>query len=221
MRNQYFSILSAILIGTFISVNANEINFEGQPLGEIPNGWISGVTGKGWVTNVFGRGDSRWTVVQDSSAPSPDQVLEQSAEGKFLWSVVKDSSVENGYVQTRFKAISGKEDQAAGLIWRWKDGDNYYVTRANALENNISIYYMEGGSRHTMKYVDATEDNPVTANQWHSLRVEFTGENIVVLFNGKKIIELKDKHIKGRGAVGLWTKADSVTRFDDFSYVTQ
>jgi hypothetical protein len=221
MRTLYFLILCTILFSAFTSVNATEIDFEGQAIGKISDGWISGVTGKGWVTDLFGRGDSRWTVERDASAPSPDQILEQSAEGKFLWSVVKDSSVANGYVQTKFKAISGKEDQAAGLIWRWKNGDNYYITRANALENNISMYYMEDGSRHTLKYVDASKDNPVTANIWHTLRIEFQEEKFEVLFNGEKIMEIKDEHIRGKGAVGLWTKADSVIRFDDFSYDTQ
>ena len=98
------------------------------------------------------------------------------------------------------------------MVWRWKDGDNYYVARANALENNVSLYYTENGRRITLKYVDA----PVPANTWHTLRVEFTGTRIRVALNGKTYIELDDAHIKGAGAVGVWTKADSVTAFDDF-----
>jgi hypothetical protein len=114
----------------------------------------------------------------------------------------------------RFKPISGREDQAGGLMWRWKDGDHYYVARANALENNVSLYYTEKGSRHTLKYIDA----PVPGNVWHRLRVEFDGTKIKVILDGKAYIELDDTHIKGSGAVGVWTKADSVTAFDDFSY---
>ncbi|HZW73220.1 MAG TPA: family 16 glycoside hydrolase, partial [Caldimonas sp.] len=101
-----------------------------------------------------------------------------------------------------------------GVVWRGKDGDNYYVARANALENNVSLYYTQNGRRITIKYVDA----PVAGNQWHTLRVEFAGTRITVALNGKRYIELEDKHIAGAGAVGVWTKADSVTAFDDFSY---
>ncbi|MEO7729063.1 MAG: family 16 glycoside hydrolase, partial [Burkholderiales bacterium] len=120
----------------------------------------------------------------------------------------------DGYVEVKFKSLAGREDQAGGLIWRFKNGDNYYVARANALENNVSLYYTEGGSRKTIKYVDA----PVPRNTWHTLRVEFAGSAIKVMLNGKTYIETKDTHIAGAGAVGAWTKADSVTAFDDFSY---
>ena len=100
------------------------------------------------------------------------------------------------------------------MVWRWKDGDNYYVARANALENNVSLYYTEGGRRQTIKYVDA----PVAPNAWHTLRAEFIGTQIRVMLDGKSYIDLSDSHIAGPGAVGVWTKADSVTAFDDFTY---
>ena len=125
-----------------------------------------------------------------------------------------EAALENGFVEVRFKPISGSEDQAGGLVWRWKDGDNYYVARANALENNVSLYHTTNGRRNTIKYVDA----PVAKNAWHTLRVEFSGRRINVALDGKSYIELEDSHIAGAGAVGLWTKADSVTAFDDFSY---
>lgn len=97
---------------------------------------------------------------------------------------------------------------------RWKDGDNYYVACANARENNVSLYYTGRGNRRTIKCVDA----PVPGNTWHSLRVEFKGTGIRVLLDGKAYIEADDGHIAGPGAVGVWTKADSVTAFDDFIY---
>ena len=114
----------------------------------------------------------------------------------------------------KFKSEKGKEDQAGGVVWRWKSGDNYYVARGNALENNVSLYYTASGSRNTIKYVDA----PVPPNVWHTLAVEFAGRRIKVLLDGKPYIEQEDDHIAGAGAVGVWTKADSVTAFDDFSY---
>jgi len=107
-----------------------------------------------------------------------------------------------------------REDQAGGIVWRFTGPRSYYVVRANALENNVSLYYMWLGLRRTIQYVDA----PVPANQWNTLRVEFEGEQIKVLLNGKTYIDVRDDHISGAGQVGVWTKADSVTAFDDFSY---
>ena len=147
------------------------------------------------------------------AVPLPVFVAVQPA-GAFPWCVRKDVSVADGFVEVRFKAISGREDQAGGVVWRWKDGDNYYVARANALENNVSLYYTANGRRNTLKYVDA----PVPGNTWHALRVEFSGKKIRVIYDGKPAIEMEDAHTAGPGAVGVWTKADSVTLFDDFGY---
>jgi hypothetical protein len=128
--------------------------------------------------------------------------------------VWKGASITNGFAEVKFKPLEGREDQAGGLVWRWKDGNNYYVARANALENNVSLYYTESGRRNTIDYVNA----PVARNQWHTLRVEFSGQDIKVLLDGKQYIAQQDRHISGPGAVGVWTKADSVTAFDDFSF---
>ncbi|HWV90868.1 MAG TPA: family 16 glycoside hydrolase [Burkholderiales bacterium] len=179
----------------------------GAKPGALPPGWECGVTGTG---------TPRWTVEVDPTAPS-GQVLQQSGSGTFPWCVKKDASLADGHVEVRFKALRGRQDQAGGVVWRWKDGDNYYVARANALENNVSLYYTEKGRRITLKYVDA----PVPANTWHTLAVDFSGARIKVSLNGKTYIELDDAHIKGAGAVGVWTKADSVTAFDDFRYGAQ
>ena len=179
--------------------------FDMDTPGTLPAAWEQGVTGKG---------APRWAVRQDASAPSAPNVLQQSGSGTFPWCVLRSSSLENGFVEVKFKALSGRQDQAGGIVWRWKDGDNYYVARANALENNVSLYYTADGRRNTIKYVDA----PVPSNVWHTLRVEFSGKRIKVALDGKTYIELEDSRISGPGAVGLWTKADSVTAFDDFSY---
>ncbi|MBV9889394.1 MAG: hypothetical protein JO090_00725 [Rhizobacter sp.] len=113
-----------------------------------------------------------------------------------------------------FKPIPGREDRAGGVVWRWKDSDNYYVARTNALENNVSLYYTERGSRKTLKYVDA----PVASGAWRKLRVDFAGTHITVSLDGKRYVEMDDAHIAGPGAVGVWTKADSVTAFQDFTF---
>jgi len=159
-------------------------------------------------------GSERWRIEADASAPTGPNVLKQTGAASFPWCVRKEPVIADGYVEVRFKPISGREDQAGGVVWRWKDGDNYYVARANALENNVSLYYTEAGRRKTIKYVDA----PVAGNKWHALRVEFKGPRIRVLLDGKAYIEQQDTHIAGAGSIGVWTKADSVTAFDDFGW---
>ena len=184
---------------------ADTVNFDNAQPGTLPADWIAGVTGVG---------KPQWRVEADVSAPSAPNVLRQSGAGDYPWCVKKGVALADGFVEVKFKPLSGKDDQAGGVVWRWKDGDNYYVARGNALENNVSLYYTEGGRRKTIKYVDA----PVAGNKWHTLRAEFRGTKIRVLLDGKAYIEIDDAHIAEAGTVGVWTKADSVTAFDDFSY---
>jgi hypothetical protein len=184
---------------------AETVGFDKDAVGSAPAGWVCGVTG---------RGSPSWAVATDSSAPSRPNVLKQSGQGTFPWCAVKDASVSDGFVEVRFKPVHGREDRAGGVVWRFKDGENYYIARANALENNVSLYRTTHGSRHTIKYVNA----PVAADQWHTLHVEFKGKRIRVSLDGKQYIEQEDDHISGSGSIGVWTKADSVTLFDDFSW---
>ena len=184
---------------------AATVNFDTDGSNGLPAGWVAGVTGKG---------SPKWTVEADTSAPSGRNVLKQSGSGTFPWCVKEDELLTDGLVEVKFKPISGAEDAAGGVVWRWKDGDNYYVARANALENNVSLYYTIGGRRITIKYVNA----PVAKNEWHTLRVQFSGVRISISLDGKAYIQAEDSHIAGPGAVGVWTKADSVTAFDDFTY---
>ena len=197
--------LAALACAAAFSAHGETENFDNVKAGSLPEGWEAGVTGKG---------SPRWTVAGDSSAPSAPHVLQQSGSGTFPWCVKKDAMLQDGFVEVRFKPLSGHEDQAGGVVWRWKDGNNYYVARANALENNVSLYYTAHGRRNTIKYVDA----PVQGNTWHTLRVDFAGKRIKVSLDGKTYIDLEDGRIGGTGAVGVWTKADSVTSFDDFSW---
>jgi len=184
---------------------AEMIDFDRDVPGALPAGWVAGVTG---------RGAANWSVAADADAPSPPNVLRQSGTGDFPWCVKSDAALADGFVEVKFKPIAGNDDRAGGVVWRWKNGDNYYVARANALEDNVSLYYTERGRRITIKYVDA----PVAPNAWHTLRVEFHGTHIRVALDGISRIDLEDSHIVGAGAVGLWTKADSVTAFDDFRF---
>ncbi|HTE13784.1 MAG TPA: hypothetical protein VK642_01785 [Burkholderiales bacterium] len=184
---------------------AETVNFDQDMAGQLPAGWTCGVTGSG---------NPLWRVESDASAPSKPNVLRQSGAGTYPWCVKSTTAIADGYVEVKFKSISGREDQAGGVVWRWKDKNNYYVARANALENNVSLYFTTDGRRNTIKYVDA----PVAKGAWHVLRTEFSGTNIKVYLNGKLYIGANDKHVVGVGAVGVWTKADSITAFDDFGY---
>jgi hypothetical protein len=120
-------------------------------------------------------------------------------------------------VEVKFKPISGKADQAGGVLWRAKDSDNYYIARANALEDNVTIYHTVKGRRTEKKRAKMK----VASNEWHTLRVDFQGPHFTVTFDGKKAIEWDDNTFKEAGKVGVWTKADSVTLFDDFTYGIQ
>src|SRR5215472_13171842 len=157
------------------SALAESETFDRVAQGSLPSGWICGVTGTG---------TPKWAVEADPSAPSPPNVLKQSGSGTFPWCVKKDAAVTDGFVEVKFKPVSGQEDAAGGLVWRWKNRNNYYIARANALENNVSLYHTQGGRRITIKYVDA----PVALGEWHTLRADFSGKKIKVSFDGKVYI---------------------------------
>jgi hypothetical protein len=169
---------------------------------------------RGWTLTKTGNGDPKWTVEKDDTAPSKPNVLKQSGEATYPVALKDDTNLKQGFVEVKFKAVSGKEDQAGGVIWRAKDADNYYVARANALEDNVTIYHTVKGKRSEKMRAKVK----VAPNQWHILRVEFSGNQFRVLLNGKMTLQWEDGTFPDAGKVGLWTKADSVTLFDDFAY---
>src|SRR3989441_12593000 len=187
---------------------ADTVNFDNFKTGAPPPGWTATKTGSG---------TAKWTIEQDDSAPSKPNVLKQSGVATYPVCFKNDTSLKDGFVEVKFKAISGKEDQAGGVVWRLKDANNYYVARANALEDNVTIYDTVNGRRTERKRTNTK----VATNQWHTLRVDFQGNHFSVTFDGKKAIEWDDQTFKDAGKVGVWTKADSVTLFDDFNYGTK
>jgi hypothetical protein len=116
-------------------------------------------------------------------------------------------------LSVQFKALSGKGDQGAGLVWRYRDQNNYYVTRCNALEDNCTIYHVVNGRRVAFQ----NKGVKVASNVWHTLKLDAAGDHFVVTYDGAKVLDATDQTFKGAGKVGLWTKADSVIAFDDFS----
>ena len=194
-----------ILVSAVLAAGAETINFDKADVGKPPSGWTATQTGSG---------QAKWEVVQDSTAPSKPNVLKQSGRATYPVCLKDDTSVKDGFVEVKFKPISGKEDQAGGVVWRAKDANNYYIARANALENNVTIYHTINGRRTEKK----RSTMKVASNQWHTLRVDFQGGHFTVTFNGQKALDWDDDTFKDAGKVGVWTKADSVTEFDDFTY---
>ena len=202
-------LLAMLLLSTAMAVGVQgqnqTTNFDKDAAGSAPAGWTATKTGTG---------NAKWTVEQDETAPSKPNVLKQSGVATYPVAFKNDANVNDGFVEVKFKPISGKEDQAGGVVWRLKDADNYYIARANALENNVTIYDTINGRRTERKRTNAK----VATNMWHTLRVDFQGSHFTVTFDGQKAIEWDDEKFKDAGKVGLWTKADSVTLFDDFTY---
>jgi hypothetical protein len=179
-----------------------------------------GVPPTGWTITKTGAGKPRWMVERDPTAPSKSTILLQSGTADYPLALKDGSNIRDGFVEVKFKAISGAEDRAGGLVWRARDAGNYYVVRANALENNVVLYKTAAGERSSLDIVGRKGGYgvkaPVPAKRWHTLRVEFAGSRHKVLFNGKMLFQVEDSTFPGAGMVGLWTKADSVTAFDEF-----
>lgn len=178
---------------------------------------------RAWQSGVTGRGQAQWEVISEPDAPSAPHILRQSGVGDFPWAVVRGTRVLNGFVETKFKAVSGQIDQGAGVIWRFQDGNNYYIARANALEDNVVAYTMVDGHRSDIPPSGTAGSTYgvkaiVKPNVWNVLRVEFTGKKSSVFLNGQKLFEIEDGTFTTAGAVGLWTKTDSRIEFDDFTF---
>jgi len=183
---------------------AETVNFDDMKVGTVPPGWTATQTGSG---------TAKWSVEKDNSAPSKPNVLKQSGQATFPVCFKNGANIKDGFVEVKFKPIAGKEDQAGGVIWRLQDVNNYYIARANALENNVTIYHTIKGKRTEKKRTNVK----VSSGTWHTLRVDFNGNHFTVTFDGKKALEWEDDTFKDAGKVGVWTKADSVTEFDDFT----
>ncbi len=152
----------------------------------------------------------KWEVRTETDAPSPPKAFCQTGTAQYPALSLSDKVFADVVISTNFKPISGSEDRAAGIIFRIQDKDNFYILRANALEDNVNIYKYVGGSRHEIKGGSAK----VPSGQWEELRVEVKGNAIRGFLDGKLVVETHDDTFKA-GKVGLWTKADSVTCFDN------
>ena len=168
----------------------------------------------------------QWEIVRDESAPSPPYVLAQLSHdrtaGRFPLAVWDRVKILDGSVSVAFKTVDGAVDQAAGIVWRYQDVNNYYIVRANALENNVVLYKVENGVRLSI----APKGLPsrsygvkhyIPPGRWNTLKIDFHGNKFIVFFNGERLFEAEDQTFEKSGKTGLWTKADSVTYFDEFT----
>jgi hypothetical protein len=183
-------------------------NFDSDAVGKPPAGFSFGRTGKG--------AEGQWGVRVENDAPSKPNVLAQLStdDTDYRFPVAfTGPEMKDLRLSVKCKPVSGKVDQGCGLVFRLKDADNYYVVRANALEDNVRLYHVVKGNRRQF----AGWNGKVASGVWHDLAVEAKGHHLQVFFDNKKIIDASDKTLPDAGKVGLWTKADSVIYFDDLT----
>ena len=181
-------------------------NFDSDVIGSLPAGWSNRKTGKG--------GLGSWSVMADPTAPSKPNVLAQTSKKNpgyhFNLAVAEETNFSDVEIELKFKAIDGQEDQGGGPVWRYQDADNYYVCRANPLESNYRLYKVVDGNRKQLQSAKVE----IPANVWHSLKVKNVGNHIQCWYDGKLYLDVNDESFTS-GKIGLWTKADAVTWFDD------
>jgi 3-keto-disaccharide hydrolase len=211
--------MALVVLGTTIVVHGatRKVDFSDDAVGQAPKGFEFGHTAKVGTPG-------KWVVQSEGSNKYLAQVDADNTRSRFPVAVVTDVKAADVDLSVRFKPVSGRVDQAAGLVWRFQNEDNYYIVRANALENNVVLYKVENGKRTDLPvkgegrtYGKKAE---VPAGQWSTLRVVATGPLFEVHFNGGKLYEVEDTTFKQPGKVGVWTKADSVTQFDDLTVLT-
>ena len=194
------------------------VDFEHFPPGPLSTGFSTARTGGGL--------SGAWEIREDPSAPSGSKVLAQTSADatnyRFPVCVYDQVTARDLAVSVKFKPLSGKVDQAGGLVWRYQDKDNYYVVRANALEDNVVLYKVENGKRSDLKPVGAGwftygKKTDVPSGKWSELHVVARGNRFEVSLNGASLFIVADDTFADSGRVGLWTKADSVTSFDDLT----
>jgi hypothetical protein len=187
------------------------IDLGSAALGELPAGFRTARTGQG--------APAAWSVVADASVPSGKALAQTSTDRtdyRFPLAIYEGVTARDIEVTVRFRAVDGRIDRAGGIAVRLADADNYYVLRANALEDNVNFYHVVRGSRRQVRGVSAK----VTSDQWHDLSLKALGDQFTIGFYGKTLFSVADQTIGSAGKIALWTKADSVTRFDGLTIRT-
>lgn len=204
----------ALLASASMTAQTKSVDFENDALNGPPQGFS--------FTRTAGRGaPGRWVVVADSGGKVLAQIDADRTNDRFPMAVRNDVAARDLDLSVRFKPVAGQVDRAAGLVWRYQDENNYYIVRANALEGNVVLYKVEKGRRTDLpvKGEGRTygKKAPVPSAEWSQLAVAVRGNLFEVRLNGERLYEVEDSTFTGAGNVGVWTKADSVTYFDDLT----
>jgi hypothetical protein len=196
-----FFLVSALGLVQEKKVATREWNFDSDKTGE---------SASGFTTEV-----GEWKVVADESAPSRPNVLAQTAKSEkpvYNIALVKDVTARDVDISVRFKAVAGSIDRGGGVVWRARDAKNYYITRYNPLEENFRVYKVVDGKRTELGSADIEKQEG-----WHTVRATMSGDRIECFYDGKKHLEVTDGTFAEAGRIGLWTKADAQTHFDDLT----
>jgi len=185
------------------------ITFDQTPVGRAPAGWTVAMTHAG--------AEPRWEVRKDASAPSPPYVLAQVSADRHLdrcpLAIFDGVSLRDLDVSVRIKPVAGLQEQAGGVVWRYRDANNYYLARTNAIAKNVAIYKVRDGAR---VQIATAVPHDIEPNAWNILKVSVRGSRFQVYLNHRRLLQAEDKTFTAAGRVGLWTVGDSVTYFDDF-----
>ena len=211
-------VLTWVLALAVVTAASRTVDFNQDATDQPPKGFEFGHTA--------GVGQpGKWIVQAEGSNKFLVQTDADSTRSRFAVAVLSDVSAADVDLSVRFKPVSGRVDQAAGLVWRYQDENNYYIVRANALEDNVVLYKVQNGKRTDLPLKGAGrtygKKSEVPAGQWSTLRVVANGPSFEVSLNGTKLYEVEDTTFRQAGKVGVWTKADSVTQFDDLTIVTK
>jgi hypothetical protein len=199
----FTAILAAVALA---EDKMTRFNFDSDTAGQPPKGFELALTGKGrpgiWIVQAVNDAPSGQNVLAQTDGDDTDYRFPIAFTGPEL----KDLRLS-----VKCKPLAGKGDQGCGIVWRLKDKENYYVTRANALEDNVHLYRVVDGRRVRF----AGWNGKVASGVWHELSVDMVGNHIQVFFDGSKVIDDRDDTFKDAGKFGVWTKADSIVQFDD------
>jgi len=196
MRALWLLIIPLLLLADVVIED-----FESTPVGKIPKGWQVAATHPG---NRL----AKWAVEKEGN----NHILSLVRPGSSAFNLCYNPKLtfKEGKIAVRFRANSGRIDQGGGIAWRIQDANNYFVVRYNPLEDNFRLYYVKHGWRHQIAGA-----NIHLLPGWHQMSITHKGERITASLDGKKLLQARSKAIPWAGGVGVWTKADAVTSFDD------
>ncbi len=198
-----------------VLINDTIFTFEEYEVNKLPSGWSQYFTGRGNGTD--------WKNIDDNGNKVLAQLSDDNPNYHFNVIVYDGFKTKDVKLKVKMKGVKGRKDQGGGFVWRFTNADNYYVVRANPLEDNVVLYKVVNGRRTDLPLVGKGRtygvDVPPLGNDWNELALTVKGDLFTVFLNGKELFKVKDETFTNEGKIGLWTKADAVTYFDDFQVI--